>query len=36
MTAARPTDRLFFAVLPDPATAVRIATLGETLRDRGT
>lgn len=32
MTAARPTDRLFFAVLPDPATAVRIATLGETLR----
>lgn len=32
MTAVRPTDRLFFAILPDPATAARIGRLGDTLR----
>jgi RNA 2',3'-cyclic 3'-phosphodiesterase len=30
---ARPTDRLFFAVFPDPATATRIATLARSLHD---
>src|SRR5256885_861327 len=28
----RATDRLFFAVFPDPATATRIALLGQELR----
>lgn len=32
MTAVRPTDRLFFAILPDPATAARIGRLSDTLR----
>jgi 2'-5' RNA ligase len=31
---ARPTDRLFFALLPDAATAQRIATLAAELRQR--
>jgi 2'-5' RNA ligase len=32
MTAVRPTDRLFFAVVPESAAAERIARLGEKLR----
>lgn len=32
--SAEPTDRLFFAVQPDAATAARIAALAATLRDR--
>lgn len=31
MEAAQPTDRLFFAIFPDPDTATRIALLAETL-----
>ena len=33
MGTARPTDRLFFAVLPDPRTAARIADLAKRLRE---
>jgi 2'-5' RNA ligase len=32
MGATRPTDRLFFAIVPDPDTAARIADLGRVLR----
>jgi len=33
MTAVRPTDRLFFAVVPDSTTAARIAGLGAQLSE---